>query len=82
MRAILGFCVAVGLAAAPVTNFANAAEEKATSNRSAAEGLPEKADPKTLKERLGDKASDEQRVNNCKVPVEQRGSKPRPDRCN
>jgi hypothetical protein len=82
MRAILGFYVAVVLAAAPMTNSANSAEEQATSNPSAAEGLPEKADPKTLKERLGDKASDEQRVNNCKVPVEQRGSKPRPDRCN
>ena len=73
MRAILELCVVAVLAAAPVANFANAVEEKATSNTSAAEGLPEKADPKTLKERLGDKASDEQRVNNCKVPIEQRG---------
>ena len=37
--------------------------------------------PKTLKERLSDKASDEQRVDNCKVPVELRGSKSRPDAC-
>ena len=36
---------------------------------------------KTLKERLGDKASDQQRVDNCKVPVDRRGSKPRPDTC-
>jgi hypothetical protein len=35
----------------------------------------------TLKERLGDKASDEQRVDNCKVPVERRGTKVRPDHC-
>ena len=35
----------------------------------------------TLKERLGDKASDEQRIDNCNVPVDRRGSKPRPDRC-
>jgi hypothetical protein len=35
----------------------------------------------TLKERLGDKASDEQRVDNCKVPVEHRGTKVRPDGC-
>jgi len=34
---------------------------------------------KSAKERLSDKASDEQRVNNCKVPVEKRGPKPRPD---
>ncbi len=35
----------------------------------------------TLKERLGDKASDEQRVDNCKVPMARRGSKVRPDGC-
>jgi hypothetical protein len=34
---------------------------------------------KSAKERLSDKASDEQRVNNCHVPPEKRGSKPRPD---
>jgi hypothetical protein len=33
---------------------------------------------KTLKERLGDKASDEQRVDNCKVPLDRRGPKIRP----
>jgi hypothetical protein len=39
-----------------------------------------RAEPaRTGKERLGGKASDEQRVDNCKVPPEQRGSKPRPD---
>jgi hypothetical protein len=37
--------------------------------------------PQTLKERLGDKASDEQRVDNCKVPAERRGTKVRPDGC-
>ncbi len=35
----------------------------------------------TLKERLGAKWKDEQRVNNCKVPPEKRGAKPRPDAC-
>ena len=33
----------------------------------------------TLKERLSDKASDEQRVDNCHVAPERRGAKPRPD---
>lgn len=32
----------------------------------------------TLKERLSDKASDEQRVNNCQVSPERRGPVPRP----
>ena len=36
---------------------------------------------RTAKERLGVKASDEQRIDNCKVPLDRRGSKPRPDEC-
>jgi len=36
---------------------------------------------RTAKERLSSKAADEQRVDNCKVPVESRGAKPRPDGC-
>jgi hypothetical protein len=43
------------------------------------------ADPvqptRTGKERLGRKASDEQRLDNCKVPLAQRGPKLRPDQC-
>jgi len=35
----------------------------------------------TAKERLGSKAADNQRVNNCKVPPERRGGKIRPDAC-
>jgi hypothetical protein len=33
----------------------------------------------TLKERLSDKATDAQRVDNCHVPPERRGALPRPD---
>ena len=36
---------------------------------------------RTAKERLGVEASDEQRVDNCKVPLDLRGPKPRPDQC-
>jgi hypothetical protein len=39
------------------------------------------SDALTLKERLGAKWKDEQRVDNCKVPPEKRGTKPRPDSC-
>ena len=35
----------------------------------------------TGKERLGEKWTDEQRVDNCKVPPDRRGSRPRPDTC-
>jgi hypothetical protein len=34
---------------------------------------------KTSKERLSGKASDEQRVDNCRVPADRRGAKQRPD---
>jgi hypothetical protein len=36
---------------------------------------------KTGKERLSSKAADEQRVDNCKVPLELRGTTARPDSC-
>ena len=35
----------------------------------------------TGKERLGPKWTDEQRIDNCKVPVDKRGTKPRPSGC-
>jgi hypothetical protein len=35
----------------------------------------------TGKERLGDKASDDQRVNDCHVPPEKRGPSRRPTEC-
>ena len=37
-----------------------------------------RAEVKTSKERLSDKAADEQRVDNCRVPVERRGAVVRP----
>lgn len=48
--------------------------------------LPANAAPlngiqRTGKERLGEKWKDEQRIDNCKVPPEKRGAKPRPDSC-
>lgn len=36
---------------------------------------------KTAKERLGSKATDNQRINNCKVPLDRRGSQIRPEKC-
>ena len=52
----------------------------AVSTRADSEASPVQS-TRTAKERLGGKASDEQRVDNCKVPLEQRGSKPRPNDC-
>ena len=46
------------------------------------EARPVRAEPtRTGKERLGGKASDEQRVDNCKVPLDLRGPISRPDNC-
>ena len=46
---------------------------------SSAAGQAAAEQPRTLKERLSDKASDQQRVDNCRVPIDRRGSVPRPD---
>ena len=35
----------------------------------------------TGKERLGRKWMDEQRIDNCNVPIDKRGTKPRPGAC-
>jgi hypothetical protein len=35
----------------------------------------------TGKKRLGPKWTDDQRVDNCNVPIDKRGAKPRPDTC-
>ena len=37
--------------------------------------------PLTGKERTGRKWMDEQRIDNCNVPADKRGSRPRPDNC-
>jgi hypothetical protein len=42
-------------------------------------GCPDSRAQTTMKERLSDKASDQQRVDNCHVPPERRGAMPRPD---
>jgi hypothetical protein len=55
------------------------ADEPATAVQSPPAIAP--APVKTGKERLSGKASDEQRVDNCKVQPELRGTTPRPDAC-
>jgi hypothetical protein len=42
---------------------------------------PGAARPLTGKERLGPKWTDEQRIDNCNVPIDKRGAKPRPIPC-
>jgi hypothetical protein len=64
---------AAGIEAVPATEPPAAGEP--------APAPPSAPDSLTLKERLGAKWKDDQRVNNCKVPPEKRGTKPRPDGC-
>lgn len=42
---------------------------------------PAPSPSRTGKERLGGKWTDEQRLDNCKVPLDKRGTKPRPASC-
>ena len=67
MRKALNFCCAA------VLFLAAAISVEQAPNIAAADEL------KTLKERLSDKASDQQRVDNCRVPSDRRETTPRPD---
>jgi hypothetical protein len=42
---------------------------------------PSTINPLTGKERLGRKWMDEQRIDNCKVPADKRGARPRSSEC-
>lgn len=64
LRTALRFCAALALVAGAALAFAP--PEAAA------------AETRTLKEKLSDKASDEQRVDNCGVPPERHGKVPRP----
>ena len=44
-------------------------------------GAPANGPSLTGKERMGRKWMDEQRIDNCNVPADKRGSKPRPGNC-
>jgi len=73
-RGLCACLLAVGLAASA-----------SAQNRQPGRSTSDPASPadKTLtgKERLGRKWTDEQRIDNCHVPVEKRGTKPRDSSC-
>ena len=71
----IGILLAIGLAQA-------ASAQDWTADRPNAATLPSNMSTTlTGKERLGEKWKDEQRIDNCKVPVDKRGLKPRPSTC-
>ncbi|MBA4100203.1 MAG: hypothetical protein C0484_25940 [Rhodospirillum sp.] len=78
----------IGIATASIlgafTTAPLAADEPASTMAPVPVQLPTEQTPapvKTGKERLSSKASDEQRVDNCKVPQELRGTTVRSDTC-
>ena len=73
--AAVTFMAQVGLAQVGPASTSAAPRQEGTAGQAQAEPA------RTGKERLGGKASDEQRVDNCKVPLDLRGSTPRPDDC-
>ena len=75
-RGLLASLLAIGLAAP--ASAQNSQPGQATPRAAS----PAEA-PMTLtgKERLGRKWTDEQRIDNCHVPIEKRGTRPRPSAC-
>lgn len=69
--------VACCLVVVPIASASRAG----AASQAAATPPAQKAATLTGKERLGPKWTDEQRIDNCNVPVDKRGSKPRPIAC-
>jgi hypothetical protein len=73
LLALLAICLALPAAAQDRPLAGDAREPNAASLNAAA--------VLTGKERLGRKWMDEQRIDNCKVPIDKRGAKRRPGTC-
>ena len=74
--------IVLGAALAPVAAGAQAVPQRGA-NEADYPAAPANGAVKqfTGKERLGEKWEDQQRIDNCKVPLDKRGTKPRPDSC-
>jgi hypothetical protein len=89
---MFGLNISVGRVAGLLTAFVimaavqvRAQDQHPASQAAPAVTLPDAPSPPpevlTGKERLGPKWTDEQRTDNCRVPLDKRGAKPRPDTC-
>ena len=76
-RGLIIFVVAVCFASA---SFAQDRQPDQTAPNAEA-ACPANGPSRTGKERMGRKWMDEQRIDNCNVPIDKRGSKPRPANC-
>ena len=80
-RSALIISIVIGVSSSALAQGQPAASDHAA-GPSAVTGQPA-SPPEVLtgKERLGEKWKDEQRIDNCNVPLDKRGPKPRPDTC-
>lgn len=81
-RRLLASALPVG-AAALLAAFAEGQNDPLREHAAAPDEAVQSSQSKTLtgKERLGPKWMDDQRIDNCKVPIDKRGTKSRPDTC-
>lgn len=82
LTGLTAICVIIA-ATSPALAQVHAPAPQAATAATRLEAPSESPTPKVLtgKERLGEKWTDEQRVDNCRVPVDKRGPRPRPDTC-
>jgi len=78
VRALLALLLSIGLA---ISASAQQAKQDKPKQDLAKQDSAEAPKVLTGKERLGPKWTDEQRIDNCNVPVEKRGIRPRPSAC-
>ena len=82
MRFVCGHAIILTLAMAVASPSVAQYRQPPSDDRAAGPEAAEPAIPTfTGKERLSNKWMDEQRIDNCKVPLDKRGAKPRPDAC-
>jgi hypothetical protein len=75
-RALLASLLTIGF------TFSASAQDRQSSPPRPHEASPGEVPPTlTGKERLGRKWTDEQRIDNCNVPIDKRGTTPRPSTC-
>lgn len=80
---LAGLAAAAALAVLPVAGAQSqsAAVQQQTTGQAGDATPSNPSGPLTGKERLGRKWSDEQRLDNCNVPIDKRGTRPRPSEC-
>jgi hypothetical protein len=77
----IGVTLGVVLSALGAQAQSQALRERSHVSRPGTFDLLNESGPLTGKERLGRKWTDEQRIDNCNVPIDKRGAQPRPSDC-